>query len=259
MLSIADSYYIYHERSPGAAGLYSIALKFAGAVVFVVRAFMYAWPPLAYSISDDEEAGRFYGLMTTYYALVAGWIVAGLTLESRWILRLLTTHKYFDAYKAVPWVALGWAMYGLWVILLVVAGRANITTRNFPAAFAGFATNLVLLIVLVPKIGIAGGGLALAGAYVVMLSVMHTLVRRRFKVAFEWRRLGLIILIMGGLTAAGDVVLPTHGFAGFASRAAAFLAIPALMYLAGFAHKQELAQARAMVGWARAKVERGTA
>jgi hypothetical protein len=31
------------------------------------------------------------------------------------------------------------------------------------------------------------------------------------------------------------------------------------MYLAGFAHKQELAQARAMVGWARAKVERGTA
>jgi O-antigen/teichoic acid export membrane protein len=253
MLSIADSFYIYHERSPGAAGLYAIALRFAGAIVFVVRAFMYAWPPLAYSISDDEEAGRFYGLITTYYALIAGWIVAGLTLESRWILRLLTQHSYFDAYKAVPWVALGWAMYGLWVILLVVAGRANITTRNFPAAFAGFLTNIVLLVVLVPHLGIAGGGLALAGAYVVMLAVMHALVRRRFKVAFEWRRLALIVAIVGGLTVAGELVLPTHGFAGFISRAAVFVAIPGAMYLAGFAHEQELTQIRSLVSWARSR------
>jgi O-antigen/teichoic acid export membrane protein len=214
---------------------------------------MYAWPPLAYSISDDEEAGRFYGLITTYYALIAGWIVAGLTLESRWILRLLTQHSYFDAYKAVPWVALGWAMYGLWVILLVVAGRANITTRNFPAAFAGFLTNIVLLVVLVPHLGIAGGGLALAGAYVVMLAVMHALVRRRFKVAFEWRRLALIVAIVGGLTVAGELVLPTHGFAGFISRAAVFVAIPGAMYLAGFAHEQELTQIRSLVSWARSR------
>jgi O-antigen/teichoic acid export membrane protein len=38
-LSIVDRYYIFHHRSPAMAGLYSIAVKLAGAVAFIVRAF----------------------------------------------------------------------------------------------------------------------------------------------------------------------------------------------------------------------------
>src|SRR6202034_544869 len=96
-LSIIDRYYIYHSRSPTQAGLYSIAVKLAGAVAFIVRAFQYAWPPLAYSVTDDAEAGRLYGLVTTYYLVVSGWVVAGLALLGRWILRVLATHAYFGA------------------------------------------------------------------------------------------------------------------------------------------------------------------
>jgi O-antigen/teichoic acid export membrane protein len=59
-LSIIDRYYIFHQRSPALAGLYSIAVKLAGAVAFIVRAFQYAWPPLAYSVRDDAEAARLY-------------------------------------------------------------------------------------------------------------------------------------------------------------------------------------------------------
>ena len=108
-LSIVDRYYIFHHRSPAMAGLYSIAVKLAGAVAFIVRAFQYAWPPLAYSVTDDGEAARLYGLVTTYYLLVSGWVVAGLALEGRWILRLLAAPAFYEAYKALPWVALGWA------------------------------------------------------------------------------------------------------------------------------------------------------
>ena len=110
-----------------------------------MRAFQYAWPPLAYSVSDDREAARLYGLVTTYYVLVSGWVVAGLALLGRWVLRLLAAPAYFGAYSALPWVALGWAMYGLWVVFLVIAGRAKVTTRNFPAAIAGLAANVILL------------------------------------------------------------------------------------------------------------------
>jgi O-antigen/teichoic acid export membrane protein len=122
-LSIIDRYYIFHSRSPALAGLYSIAVKLAGAVAFIVRAFQYAWPPLAYSVRDDAEAARLYGLVTTYYLLVSGLVVAGLALLGRWVLRLLAAPAYYGAYKALPWVALGWALYGLWVVFLVIAGR----------------------------------------------------------------------------------------------------------------------------------------
>ena len=246
-LSIVDRYYIYHDRSPREAGLYSIAVKLAGAVAFIVRAFQYAWPPLAYSVESDVEAARLYGLVTTYYVIVSGWVVAGLALLGRWVLRLLTAPSYFEAYRALPWVALGWAMYGLWVVFLVIAGRAQVTTRNFPASVAGLVANVILLVVLVPTFGIAGAGIALCGAYVVMLTVMHLLTRSVFKVHFEWRRLVQVTVVMGALATGGDLLLPTRGAVGFLSRAAVFAAIPLVLYVTGFAHPQELQQARALL------------
>jgi O-antigen/teichoic acid export membrane protein len=251
-LSIVDRYYIFHHRGPALAGLYSIAIKLAGAVAFIVRAFQYAWPPLAYSVTDDRDAGRLYGLVTTYYLLVSGWVVAGLALEGRWVLRLLAAPSFFDAYKALPWVALGWAMYGLWVVFLAIAGRAKVTERNFPAAIAGLAANVILLLVLVPSLGLAGAGLALCGAYVVMLGVMHLLTRRAFPVDFEWRRLTQLVIVVGGLAAAGELALPTSGAVGFIARAAVWAIIPPALLATGFAHGAELRQARLLLARLRA-------
>jgi O-antigen/teichoic acid export membrane protein len=239
-LNLVDRFYLYHHRSPAQAGLYSIAIKLAGAVAFIVRAFQYAWPPLAYSVRDDAEAARLYGLVTTYYVLVSGLVVAGLALFSRWIVKLLAASDFAGAYRALPWVSLGWALYGLFVVFLVIAGRAKVTTRNFPAAFAGLAANVVLLVVLVPRFGLAGAGVALCGAYLVMLVVMHFLTRDLFRVDFEWRRLAQIALVMGGVAVAGELLLPTDGIGGLLARAAAFAAIPAALAATGFAHPQEL-------------------
>jgi O-antigen/teichoic acid export membrane protein len=254
-LSVLDRQYIVHSQGAAAAGRYAIAIKVAGAVTFIVTAFQYAWPPLAYSVTDDAQAARLYGLVTTYYALITGWVVAGLALEDRFIIRVLTPHPgYFGSYRAIPWVALGWAMYGLWVVLLVVAGRAKVTGRNFPAALVGLAVNVLLLILLVPRYGIAGGGIALCGAYVAMLGVMHLLIRRAFPVSFEWRRLVQLAVVIGGLAVAGDLLLPTSGFGGFATRAVVFLAIPAVLWLTGFVHRAELDQGLALLRSARARM-----
>ncbi len=246
-LNIVDRYYIYHHKSASLAGVYSIAVKLAGIVVFTVRAFQYAWPPLAYSVTDDAEASRLYGFVTTYYVLFSGWIVAGLALMGRWAVRLLTSQaSYYPAYKPLPWVALGWAMYGLFVVFVVIAGRSKVTTRNFPAAVAGLATNVVLLVLLLPRLGLAGAGIALCGAYVVMLGAMHFLTRRLFSVAFEWRRLAQIVLVLGGIAVLGDLLLPTHGLGGFVLRAIAWLAIPSVLVLTRFLHDEEITRLRAL-------------
>ena len=257
-LSVLDRQFIVHTHGTAAAGRYAIAIKVAGAIAFIVTAFQYAWPPLAYSVTDDAQASRLYALVTTYYVMITGWVVAGLTLEDRYIIRVLTPHPgYFGAYRAIPWVSLGWAMYGLWVVLLVVAGRAQVTRRNFPAAFVGLAVNIALLILLVPRLGIAGGGIALCGAYVAMLAVMHLLVRRAFPVAFEWRRLGQLVVVMGGMAVAGELLLPTSGLAGFVARAAVFLAIPVVLWLTGFVHRAELDEG--LAAYRRVRARMGTA
>ncbi len=243
-LNLVDRYYLFHQRGAAAAGLYSLGVKLAGVVVFTVRAFQYAWPPLAYSVSSDAEAARLYAFVTTYYVLITGWVVAGLALLGRWVVRLLAAPNFYPAHEALPWVALGWALYGLFVIFVVIAGRAGVTTRNFPAALAGLVANVALLLVLVPPLGIAGAGIALCGAYVVMLVAMHLLTRRLFAVAFEWVRLGQLVLIVGGVTVAGELALPTSGAAGLLLRSVALAAIPVLLVLTRFFRPEETARLR---------------
>ena len=246
-LFFVDRLWLYRFQSEDAAGLYSLSVKLAGVVVFTVRAFQYAWPPLAYSIESDEEASRVYARITTYYALFTGLVVAALVLLGRWVVRLFAAPAFFGAHTALPWVALGWALYGLFLVLLAMAGRAQVTVRNAPAALCGLAVNIALLALLVGPLGIAGAGLALVGAYVVMLAVMWLLIRGLFPVAFEWGRLALLVAVLAAVSTAGELLLPVSGAAGFASRALVALALGPLLWAVGFFHAGELAAARRLV------------
>lgn len=257
-LQVADRFYLYRGYSHAAAGEYSVALQLATVVFVFVRGFQYAWPPLAYSVQSDAQAARLYSLVTTWFVLGTGVIVAAVALVGRWIVRLLAAPVYFDAHEALPWLALAWTLYGLYQVLIVITGRARVTQRNLPAALAGLAINVVLLLTLVPyggaNLGIAGAGIALCGAYVVMLAAMHLLTRRVFAVGFEWTRLAQLALILGGVAVSGELLLPTSGAAGLLTRIAWLALIPALLLATRFFAPNERAYVTALLADARVRV-----
>jgi O-antigen/teichoic acid export membrane protein len=257
-LQVADRFYLFRSYSHAAAGDYSVALQFATLVFVVVRGFQYAWPPLAYSIDSDAHAARLYSVVTTYFALATGVVVVAVALLGRWIVRLLAAPAYFGAHTALPWLALGWSLYGLYQVMIVITGRARATVRNLPAAGIGLAVNIALLFALVPAgaagLGIAGAGIALCGAYVAMLIVMHLLTRRLFEVGFEWRRLAKLLAILAGVAVSGELLLPTAGASGLILRVLWLALIPVLLALTRFFHPHERAQARDLVADGRARV-----
>ena len=243
-LFVIDRFYLYRAESPEAAGLYSLSVKLAAVVIFTVRAFQLAWPPLAYSVTDELEASRLYARVATYYVLFTGLVVAGTALFGRWLVALLAAPEFLPAHEALPWVALGWALYGLYLVLVAMAGRAHVTVRTVPPAIAGLVVNVALLVVLVDPLGITGAALSLVGAYVVMLLALHMLTRRVFPVAFEWRRLLTVAGVVGGIAAGGELLLPAQGVDGFLARLALLGAIPAALWAAGFFEPRELAAVR---------------
>ena len=246
-LFFVDRLYLYRVESADAAGLYSLSVKLAAGVIFTVRAFQYAWPPLAYSIADDAEAGRVYARITTYYALVTGVVVVGLALLGRWVVRLFAAPQFFGAHEALPWVALGWALYGLFLVLVARRrARAGHDSERAQSVPCGPMVNVVLLALLVGPLGIAGAGLALVGAFAVMLAVMYALTRRLFPVAFEWGRLALLVGVMGAIAAAGELLAPQAGAGGFVARALALAAVVPALWAAGFFRTGELAAARGL-------------
>jgi O-antigen/teichoic acid export membrane protein len=244
-LNVIDRAYLLRVESLTAAGLYAFAVKLATVVIIAVRAFQLAWPPLVHSVRDDERAGRFYAAVTTWYVVATGLVVAALFLLGRWFARLLAGDpSYVEAAPALPWVALGWALYGLVLVLTSIAGRAHATVRLLPAAAAGLAINLLLLVALVDPLGVAGAGIALCGAYVAMLVTLRLLTRRLFAVPFERRRLALAVGVLAGVSAIGELALPTAGATGLVTRALALVAIPLLLVAFRFPHPAEIAGAR---------------
>lgn len=256
-LQVADRFYLYRTDSHAAAGDYAVALQVATVVFVFVRGFQYAWPPLAYSIEGDETAARLYAVVTTYFVLGTGVVVAAIALLGRWPIRILD-HHFYAAHAALPWLALAWALYGLYQVVIVITGRARATGRNVPATVAGLAVNIGLLVVLVPRsgagLGIAGAAIALCGAYAVMLAIMHLLTRRLFAVRFEWTRLGSLVGLLAAVAVSGELLLPTHGAAGLLLRALWLAWIPAALAAMRFFSPAERTQARALVADARVRV-----
>ena len=246
-LNVVDRAYLLRTQSAAAAGLFALSVKLATAVILAVRGFQLAWPPLAYSIGDDREAGRFYAAVTTWYVVITGLVVAGLTLLGRWVVRLLAAPEYFEAHEALPWVALGWAMYGLFLVLVTIGGRVGVTTRTFPAALAGVIVNVLALVVLVEPLGIAGAGIALVVSYAVMLVVLHLLTRRLFTVPFEWGRLAHAVALLAGASVTGELLLPAAGAGGFVMRALLLAVLPGAFALTRFARPAELAGLRELL------------
>jgi len=119
------------------------------------------------------------------------------------------------------------------------------------SASAGLVVNVVLLLVLVPRsgldLGLAGAGIALCGAYVAMVGMMHVLTRNVFAVDFQWRRLAQLTAIFAGVAVSGELLLPTAGLLGLVLRALWLLLIPALLVATRFFAANEREQARTLV------------
>jgi len=221
------------------AGLYALAIKFAQGMNVLARGFQLAWPPLAYSIRDDEEARRVYSAIFTWFAAALAFGATGLWLLSRWIVRLLAAPDFFRSHEAIGLLATGIALYALYLAMVIILGRTGRTEFSLPATAAATVTNVTLNLVLVPPLGIVGAGLALVASYVVVVATMYAFTQRLFPIPYEWRRLALIVLSGAALVGAGEALLPTSGAVGLVSRAALWLAYPAVLFAIGFLHEEE--------------------
>jgi O-antigen/teichoic acid export membrane protein len=234
LLNFVDRLIIVRSLGLAEAGLYSLAVKFAQAVNVLVRGFQLAWPPLAYSIRDDEEARRAYAVIVTLFVAGCAFVVTGMWLFSRWIARVLTTPEFFAAYKPVGLISTAVTLYALYLVLVVILGRTGRTEFNLPAAIGALVVNVALNLVLVPAMGITGAALALVASYLVVLALMYVFTQRLFPVPYEWGRLLRVVLTVAALVGLAELVAPTSGAEGLLIRAALFAAYPLALFATGF-------------------------
>jgi O-antigen/teichoic acid export membrane protein len=245
-LNIVDRQWLVHTSGLDANGVYSAAAKLATLVIVVARAFQAAWPPLAYDLGD-EEAPRVYANVVRAYVLVLGWMVVGLVLLRFQVTDLLLGPEFAAAAGALPWLALGWALWGLTWVFTTIAGRHHATGRALPAALLGLAVNVAVLALLVPSLEATGAAIALVAAYVVALTVAHLRTRRLMHVPFDWVRLATAVVVMSAVAVGVDAVAAPDGAGAILLRLAGCAVVPVLLVLTGAVRPAEVRVVRSAV------------
>jgi O-antigen/teichoic acid export membrane protein len=238
-LSFLDRIIIVRLAGLAEAGLYALAVKFANGMQVLVRGFHLAWPPLAYSITDDDEARRSYALIVSWFVAVISFAVVGLWLLAPWLVRLLADERFYEAQEAVGPLAAGTALYALYLVLVVILGRTGRTELSFPATATAVIVNVGLNLVLVPEHGIIGAGVALVVSYAVVVALMYAIVRRLFWVPYEWRRLATAVFLAAALIAIWETLVPHDGADGLALTLALCAAYPVGLWAARFLTEEE--------------------
>jgi O-antigen/teichoic acid export membrane protein len=242
MLSFGDRIFLLKLSDASEVGLYSIGSRIASAMVLLLTAFRAAWPAFAYSIEDDREAKRSYAYVLTYLMFVASWTALGLGLLAPWLVRLLTTPKFYEAERVVAPLAFGGVAFGGFIVVSIALGRTKRTQFNWVVTGAAALVSITLNVLLIPTYGMMGAATANATAFTVMFLGITWWSQRVFPVAYQWRRVATVVGCAVGLTVAGKVLDVSLGVA-----LAFIVAYPVLLWALRFYLPAELTWLRRRV------------
>jgi O-antigen/teichoic acid export membrane protein len=242
-INFIDRLFIGQLKGQAEVGVYSLAVRVASVVVFLMTAFQLAWPAFAYSIKDDDEAKRTYAFVLTYLLFVTCWVALALGALAPWIVDVFDPkHRFGRSAEAVPLLAFATAAYSGYSVLAIGIGRARQTQYNWIVAGAAAAVNIVLNAILIPPYGMMGAAVATVAAYVALFVAMWLNSRRVYPVAYQWRRVLTIAGVAAALTAAAWAL-----DAPLAVAVALVLAYPLVLLPLGFYLPAERARLRRLV------------
>ncbi len=181
---------VRHLLGLSEAGIYSVALRFALPLGFVVGAVNQAWWAYKFKIFREEDTPQaFFRSIVTYYLVVVSSLWVGLSIWGPELVRLLTPVAYHRAAWIVPAAALVPLCQGLYQMLGTGIELGD-EARSIPwVGSAGLVTSIAATLYLVPRLGALGAALATALAALAMTVTIYVQAQRRFEVAYDWPRL----------------------------------------------------------------------
>jgi O-antigen/teichoic acid export membrane protein len=203
VIDLSDRFFLVHMKGLGETGLYSIGVRISTAILLVLIALRTAWPAFAFSIKDDDEAKRTYGFVLTYVLYLCCWLSLALSLLAPWLVRLLTTPKFYRAEEVVPLLVFGGTAFIAFNVMSIGIGRAKKTQFNWVITGGAALVNIGLNFVLIPPYGMIGAAISTLIAYLVMFFGMTIRAQQVFPVPYQWRRIALVVAAAVGLTVLG--------------------------------------------------------
>ncbi len=184
----------------------------------------------------QTNAPAIYRHTLTIVASLYFFLALSVSLFSNELVALLAPGSYSGAGTVVSWVAFGQAIWGLYPILSIGPKIAKQTSHLAYVSVATAIFNVVLNLILLPRMGIRAAAIATFASYVVLVGGTYWVGQySSYRFPLDWLRLlrlGLICLLL--LSAGFSVTqLVTEAVPSYLLRGSLLLLYPFLLVLSG--------------------------
>lgn len=227
-----------------ASGLYSQGAKLGMFMALFVAAFRFAWIPYATSTSKQADAKQVFAKILTYVVLACSGVFLFFSFFINDIAKIgvggftLLGRDYWEATVIVPVFFLAYIFYAAYLNFLIGVYLEKKTKYIAYVTVTAMVINVVANWLLIPHLGIMGSAWARLLSYIVMAGAMYVIARRIYPIAYEWKRLALLAVIVMTVFALGSAD-PLES--SLIAKAVLLVLTPAVLYITGFFSKGELA------------------
>lgn len=163
---LSDRYMVTAFWGDHVNGIYSAAYKIPTIVNLVSGIFMQAWQFSAVAqSSDEEECKGFYSNVFKGFLSVIMIGASGLILLSNFLTGLLLNAAYHDAWRYMPTLLCAVAIESIVSFLATVYMVKKKSMHSFLTAVLGSILNVILNLILIPRIGALGAAIATMVSY----------------------------------------------------------------------------------------------
>jgi O-antigen/teichoic acid export membrane protein len=182
ILTLSDRLFIERMLDMDAVGIYSVGYSFGMVVLLFTNSFIKSWSPWFYkqlSAPSEEKKIKIVRYSYLYIAGVLGFAFI-LGIFGVFILPYFVNNRYEGASEFIIWVALGYAMFGIYQIFFPYLIVLNKTS------FLAFSTtittviNLILNYFLISWYGAIGAAYATFLSYLIMCVLVFSFTQKHY-------------------------------------------------------------------------------
>lgn len=166
IVGLSDRYFIRYMIDADANGMYSMANKIPSLISIVSTIFFQAWQMSAITEYKSEGARNFYTKVFDAYQSMMIIASAGILLFLKLIVKIMFKDtNFYDGYIYIPFLVIAVLFCCLCQFLSSIYSAVKHTTNSFGTSCIAAIVNIVLNILLIPKLGVQGACLATLFAY----------------------------------------------------------------------------------------------
>lgn len=200
-----------------AIGIYGQCFKLSIFMNLAIQAFKYAAEPFFYSKAEDKNAPSLFADVMKWFIVICATMWVGICLNLPLLANLFLRQRIFhEGLFVVPWLLLGFLFLGIYYNLATWFKLSNKTQFGTYITLTGASITILLNVLLVPKIGYLGCGIAFASSGFVMMVLCYYLGQKYYPIPYHLNSALGYILGGGVFILIGAFIIPSSSNAGLA-------------------------------------------